>query len=185
MAICGLVLTGCGLLGKPQSLSADAPLDMSVTSPEFTGGVMPARFTCHGTGESPSIFWSGAPEGTKSLALIVDDSGAPISPRVYWIVFDIGAGTTDLQIGPPASARKTAESTLPPGARVALNSAGTAGYKPPCPTGSDHSYRFTVYALNTYFGSSLPNNARLLQAWTMIANHVIGRGTFTARALPR
>ena len=183
-AACALLLTGCGLLGKPQPLSADAPLDMSVSSPEFTGGVIPARFTCHGTGESPPIFWSGAPEGTKSLALVVDDSGAPISPRVYWIVFNIGAGTTDLQIGPPALARKTAQSTLPPGARVALNSAGTAGYNPPCPTGSDHSYRFTVYALNTYFGPSLPNNARLLQAWSTISNHVIGRGTFTARALP-
>lgn len=183
MAACGLVLTGCGLLGKPQPLSADAPLDMSVTSPEFTGGVMPARFTCHGTGESPPVFWSGAPAGTKSLALIVDDSGAPISPRVYWIVFDIGAGTTDLQIGPPASAG-TAQSTLPPGARVAQSSAGTAGYDPPCPTGSDHSYRFTVYALNTYFGSSLPASSKLLVAWTMIASHVIGRGTVTARALP-
>ena len=184
MATCGLVLTGCGLLGPPQPLSADAPLDMSVTSPEFTGGVMPARFTCHGTGESPPIFWSGAPQATKSLALVVDDSGAPITPRVYWIVFNIGVGTTDLQIGPPSAGHKTAQSTLPPGARVALNSAGTAGYNPPCPTASDNSYRFTVYALNTYFGSSLPNHARLLQAWTMIASHVIGRGTFTARALP-
>jgi Raf kinase inhibitor-like YbhB/YbcL family protein len=184
MATCGLVLTGCGLLGKPQPLRADAPLDMSVTSPEFAGGVMPARFTCHGTGESPPIFWSGAPAGTKSLALVVDDSGAPISPRVYWIVFDIGVGTTDLQIGPPASARKTAQSTLPPGARVAVNSAGTAGYDPPCPTSSDNKYRFTVYALNTYFGSSLPDDARLLDAWTMIASHVIGRGTFTAQAIP-
>ena len=181
---CGLLLTGCGLLGKPQPLSADAPLDMSVTSPEFSGGVMPARFTCHGTGESPPIFWSGAPAGTKSLALVVDDAGAPISPRVYWIVFDIGVGTTDLQIGPPASAHKSAQSTLPPGARVALNSAGTAGYNPPCPSRSDNKYRFTVYALNTYLGSSLPHNAKLLQAWTMIASHVIGRGTLTARALP-
>ena len=184
IAACGLLLTGCGLLGKPKPLSADAPLDMSVTSPDFTGGVIPARFTCHGTGESPPIFWSGAPAGTKSLALIVDDSGAPITPRVYWIVFNIGVGTTDLQIGPPASAHKAAQSTLPPGARVAQNSAGIAGYNPPCPTGSSHSYRFTVYALNTYFGTSLPHNAKLLQAWTMIANHVIGRGTLTARALP-
>lgn len=178
------MLTSCGLLGRPKPLSADAPLDMSVTSPEFTGGVIPARFTCYGTGESPPIFWSGAPAGTKSLALIVDDAGAPISPRVYWIVFNIGMGTTDLQSGPPAATRKPGQSTLPPGARVAQNSAGIAGYNPPCPTGSAHSYRFTVYALNTYFGSSLPHDAKLLQAWTMIASHVIGRGTLTARALP-
>jgi Raf kinase inhibitor-like YbhB/YbcL family protein len=180
----GLVVSGCGLLGKPQPLSADAPLDMSVTSPEFTDHVIPARFTCYGSGESPPIFWSGAPPGTKSLALIVDDSGAPIAPRVYWIVFDIGVGTTDLQIGPPAAGPKASASTLPPGARVAYNSAGTPGYSPPCPTGSAHGYRFSVYALNTYFGSALPDDARLLQAWTTIAMHVIGRGTFTAQAVP-
>jgi Raf kinase inhibitor-like YbhB/YbcL family protein len=188
LTACSLLASGCGLLGKPQPLSADAPLDMSLTSPEFTGGIIPARFTCYGSGESPPIFWSGAPAGTKSVALVVDDSLAPISPRVYWIVFDIGADTTDLQIGPPATAagagHGAAGSTLPPGARVAANSAGVVGYTPPCPVGAAHSYRFSVYALNTYFGSSLPNDARLLQAWTTIAAHVIGRGTFTARALP-
>jgi Raf kinase inhibitor-like YbhB/YbcL family protein len=189
VAACSLLLTGCGLLGQPQPLSADAPLDMSVTSPEFSGNVIPDRYTCHGAGQSPPIFWSGAPPGTKSLALIVDDSAAPISPRVYWVVFDIGAGTTDLQVGPSATAargsgRGSPAATLPPGARVAYNSAGELGYTPPCPAGAPHSYRFTVYALNTYFGSSLPNNARLLQAWTAIAAHVIGRGTFTAKALP-
>jgi Raf kinase inhibitor-like YbhB/YbcL family protein len=182
---CSLLASGCGLLG-PQPLTADAPLDMSVTSPEFTGGVIPAQFTCYGSGESPPIFWSGAPPGTKSLALIVDDSLAPISPRVYWIVFDIGADTTDLQIGPPTTTQghRGAALTLPPGARVAVNSAGIAGYTPPCPVGGPHGYRFSVYALNTYFGSSLPNDAHLLQAWSTIAAHVIGRGTTTFRAVP-
>lgn len=188
LTVCSLLASGCGLLGKPQPLSADAPLDMSVTSPEFTGGVIPSRFTCYGTGESPPIFWSGAPPGTKSVALIVDDYLAPISPRVYWIVFDIGTNTTDLPIGPPTTgpgaSHRAAESTLPPGARVANNSAGIAGYTPPCPVGAPHKYRFSVYALNTYFGSSLPDNARLLQAWTTIAAHVIGRGTVTFTALP-
>jgi Raf kinase inhibitor-like YbhB/YbcL family protein len=187
LIVCSLLASGCGLLGKPQPLSADAPLDMSITSPEFTGGVIPARFTCYGSGESPAIFWSGAPPGTKSVALIVDDSLAPISPRVYWIVFDIGADTTDLQVGPPTkgvSGGRDGGSTLPPGARVATNSAGAAGYTPPCPVGAPHKYRFSVYALNTFFGSSLPNDARLLEAWTTIAAHVIGRGTATFTALP-
>jgi Raf kinase inhibitor-like YbhB/YbcL family protein len=168
-----LLLGGCGLLGRPEPLSADAPLTMTVTSPDFPGNVMPTRFTCHGAGQSPPIFWSGAPSATKSLALVVDDSAAPISPRVYWIVFDIGPATTDLQINAP-----------PPQARVAYNSAHKAGYDPPCPSGSPHDYRFTVYALNTFFGSSLPKKPQLLQAWTAIAKHVIARGTLTAKALP-
>jgi Raf kinase inhibitor-like YbhB/YbcL family protein len=168
-----MLLGGCGLLGKPKPLTADAPLTMSVTSPVFTDGVIPAQFTCHGRGQSPPVFWSAPPPGTKSLALVVDDSAAPISPRVYWIVFDISPATTDLQVG-----------ALPPHARVAYNSSGKADYDPPCPVGAPHNYRFTVYALNTFFGKSLPTNPRLLQALSAIAPHVTARGTLTARALP-
>ena len=169
-----VLLSGCGLLGKPPPQSAAAPLTMSVTSPDFTGNVIPPAFTCDGAGETgPSIFWSGAPTGTKSIALVVDDAAAPISPRVYWIVYDISNSTTDLPLG-----------TAPPHARVAQNSTGKAAYDAPCPAGSPHSYRFTVYALNTVFGSSLPANSPLLTAWSMIAQHVIARGTYTAHALP-
>jgi len=171
-----LLLGGCGLLGKPPRLSAAAPLTMSVTSPDFTGSVIPAEFTCHGSGSGgngPTIFWSGAPPGTKSIALVVDDAAAPITPWVYWIVYDIGSSTTDLPLG-----------KAPPHARVAQNSAGKAEYDPPCPDGAQQSYRFTVYALNTYFGSALPANSQLLTAWTTIAQHVIARGTITAHALP-
>lgn len=168
-----LALGGCGLLGKTTALVADAPLTMSVTSPEFANSVIPARFTCSGTGVSPPIFWSAPPPGTKSLALVVDDSATPISPRVYWFVFDISPATTDLQIG-----------TLPPHAREAINSAGHARYDAPCPKGTPHNYRFTVYALNTSLGSSLPRSPGLLQVLTAIAPHVTARGTLTARACP-
>jgi Raf kinase inhibitor-like YbhB/YbcL family protein len=172
-----LLLGGCGLLGKPprQNVAA-APLTMSVTSPDFTGHIIPPAFTCDGSvAAGPSIFWSGAPPGTKSVALVVDDAAAPISPYVNWIVYDISNSTTDLPLG-----------KAPPHARVAQNSAGKDWYDPPCPFGSPHEYRFTVYALNTYFTRALPANSPLLTAWTMIAQHVIARGTFTAtaRALP-
>jgi len=169
-----LLLGGCGLLGKPpRQNAAAAPLTMSVTSPDLAGHIIPPAFTCSEAG--PTIFWSGAPPGTKSLALVVDNAAAPISPYVNWIVYDISNSTTDLPLG-----------TRPPHARVAANSAGKATYDPPCPFGSPHEYRFTVYALNTYFGRALPPNSPLLTAWTTIAQHVIARGTLTAtaRALP-
>jgi Raf kinase inhibitor-like YbhB/YbcL family protein len=174
--LAGGLLGGCGLLGKPQPLSADAPLTMSVTSPDFAGNVLPVQYTCYGEHQpapSPPLFWSQPPRGTRSIALVVDDSAAPISPRVYWIVFDIGPDTTDLQAG-----------ALPPRARVAYNSAGTTDYDAPCPKGSPHAYRFTVYALNTFFSSTLPRNPQLLSAWTTIAKHVIARGTLTVVARP-
>ncbi len=176
LLLAGSLLGGCGLLGKPQPLSADAPLTMSVTSPDFVNSVLPRQYTCYGGHQpapSPPLFWSQPPRGTRSIALVVDDSAAPISPRVYWMVFDIGPDTTDLQPG-----------ALPPHARVAYNSAGMASYDAPCPVGSPHDYRFTVYALNTFFGTSLPQNPQLLSAWTTIAKHVIARGTLTVLARP-
>jgi phosphatidylethanolamine-binding protein (PEBP) family uncharacterized protein len=168
-----LLLGGCGLLGKPKPLVANAPQTMSINSPVFASGVIPAQFTCYGARASPPIFWSAPPPGTKSLALVVDDSATPISPRVYWFVFDISPATTDLQVG-----------SLPPHARVADNSSGKANYDAPCPRGRPHNYRFTVYALNTFFGNTLPGSPRLLQALTTIAPHVTARGTLTARARP-
>jgi Raf kinase inhibitor-like YbhB/YbcL family protein len=172
IAIC-LLLGGCGLLGKPTTLVADAPLTMTINSPVFTNGVIEAKYTCYGAGVSPPIYWSTPPAGTKSLALVVDDSATPISPRVYWLVFDISPATTELQVG-----------SLPPHARVANNSSGKADYSAPCPRGKSHDYRFTIYALNTSIGASLPASPRLLQALTTIAPHVTARGTVTVRALP-
>ena len=51
---------------------------ISITSSAFApGGNIPTRFTCEGADTSVPIAWSGAPAGTKSYALIVDDPDAP------------------------------------------------------------------------------------------------------------
>ena len=34
---------------------------------------IPAKFTCQGDDVSPALSWSGAPDGTRSFALVVDD----------------------------------------------------------------------------------------------------------------
>jgi Raf kinase inhibitor-like YbhB/YbcL family protein len=136
---------------------------MLVSSEAFSQDVLPQSYTCHGAGINPPLDWSGAPTGTKSFALVVDDSSAPITPFIYWLVFDIGPGTTDIQ-----------EDSLPTGALQAMNSAHTATYDPPCPRGHSHSYRFTVYALNTTL--NLANGASLEAVVTAIAAATIGRG---------
>ena len=38
------------------------------------GGEMPAQFTCDGADISPPMSWSGVPEGTRSLVLVVGGS---------------------------------------------------------------------------------------------------------------
>jgi Raf kinase inhibitor-like YbhB/YbcL family protein len=163
-----LTLAGCGQAGQGAPV---APRTMFVGSEAFGQNILPQTYTCHGERVSPPVDWSGAPAGTKSLALVVDDSSAPITPYIYWLVFDIQPGTTDIQ-----------EGALPTGARQALNSMGTIKYDAPCPRGHSHWYRFTVYALNRQL--TLPNGAPLLAVWTAIANATIGRGRIVVIGYP-
>ena len=163
-----LTLAGCGQGGQGAPV---APRTMTVSSEAFIQNMLPQRYTCHGARINPPLDWSGAPANTKSLALIVDDSSAPITPYIYWLVFDIQPGTTDIQ-----------EGSLPTGAKQALNSAGTAAYDAPCPVGHSHWYRFTVYALNRNL--ALPNGAPLLKVWTEIAQATIGRGRIVVLGNP-
>jgi Raf kinase inhibitor-like YbhB/YbcL family protein len=170
-ALSVLVLAdGCGLLGGPGALRQDTPQVITVSSPVFNLGVIPRRYSCHGA-ESPPIFWSGAPQGTKSIALVVDDSDAPVAPFVYWIVFDISPAATDIQAG-----------RLPPGARQADNSRGQATFDPPCPANGSHMYRFTVYALDTVLNER--DGAGLELMLRAIARHAIARGRLTGTVNP-
>lgn len=167
-ACCALPASGCGLLGSGKEIAT--PSVMTVNSAAFTRDVMPIQFTCGPHAPSPPLSWAGQPPGTKSLALVLDDSSAPITPYVYWIVFDIGPSTSYILQG-----------QLPPGARQARNSAGSVGYLPPCPGPAGHTYRFTVYALDTVL--SLPDGTSLQSAWQAIAAAAIGRGRMTANAI--
>jgi phosphatidylethanolamine-binding protein (PEBP) family uncharacterized protein len=53
-------------------------MTMKLTSPAFGHQTLiPSRYTCEGDDISPPLEWSGVPEATKSLALLVDDPDAP------------------------------------------------------------------------------------------------------------
>jgi hypothetical protein len=165
-----VLLAGCGLIGGPKT-QFDVPDVMTVTSPDVSSGTLGSAFTCAGAGKHPGIHWSGAPADTKSVALVMDDSDAPIKPYIYWIVFNIGPQTTDIQDG-----------ALPPGASEAHNSKGSVGYDPPCPPGSPHGYRFTVYALGRVL--RLEDGTGMETAWSSIAQAAIARGRLSAQADP-
>jgi len=162
-AVVLLLASGCGLIGGPSTVLVAVPDNITVTSPDFNGKAMGPAFSCHGAGRHPAIHWSGAPAGTKSLALVMDDSAAPITPYIYWIVFDIGPLSSDIPSG-----------QLPPGARQADNSKGTIGYDPPCPANHGHVYRFTVYALGRRLSLAAGTSAKT--AWMAIAAAAIARG---------
>lgn len=49
-------------------------MSLTIASIAFpANGAIPAAYTCEGDDRSPPLAWSGAPAGTKSFALVVDD----------------------------------------------------------------------------------------------------------------
>ncbi|HVH68180.1 MAG TPA: YbhB/YbcL family Raf kinase inhibitor-like protein [Gemmatimonadales bacterium] len=117
----------------------------SLTSPAFAdGAAIPVRHTCDGPDVSPALSWSGAPAGTRSFALIMDDPDAPAGTWVHWVLYNLPASTTEL----PDSVAKVEALDLG-GARQGRNDFRHPGYGGPCPPpGSAHRYFFKLYALD-------------------------------------
>ena len=108
---------------------------------------MPVQFSCSGEGISPHIQWTGAPDGTKSFALIATDWDAP-SPGfrllqiVHWVLYNIPGDVAEIPQNTTAAA--LGQLKITPG----LNIAGAPEYAPPCPPLGQHQYIFRVYALD-------------------------------------
>jgi len=114
------------------------------------GSSIPPRHTCDDKDLSPPLRWSGAPEKTRSYALIVDDPDAPdpAAPKrvyVHWVLYDIAASVTSIEEDGEAKALKA-------GARQGENDWSRTGYGGPCPPIGRHRYFFKLYALDTTLG---------------------------------
>ena len=113
-------------------------------------GTISREYTCDGEDVSPSIRWSGAPEKTRSFALIVDDPDAPdpAAPKrvyVHWVLYDIPPSVAKIdEVGEDAAVKA--------GARQGKNDWGRTGYGGPCPPVGRHRYFFKLYALDTTLG---------------------------------
>lgn len=70
--------------------TTEVHIGLAVTSQAFGNGErIPSKYTCDGEDISPPISWSGAPEETRSYALIVDDVDAPAGTFTHWVIFNI------------------------------------------------------------------------------------------------
>ncbi|NMB78106.1 MAG: YbhB/YbcL family Raf kinase inhibitor-like protein [Methanomicrobiales archaeon] len=107
------------------------------------GSVLPDRYTCKGSSESPALSWDGIPAGTKSLVLIVDDPDAPSGTFTHWIVYNIPP-----EKGSLPQAQSNAK-VLANGAQQGDSTPGSRGYYPPCPPiGTTHRYVFRLSAVD-------------------------------------
>lgn len=134
--------------------------DFRVEVPAFADGALkPAQFAsamgCTGGNISPSIRWSGAPEGTRSFVVTLYDKDAPTGSGFWhWVVVDIPADATSLAEGAGGNV-----AVLPAGARMTNTDMSAPGFLGACPPmGETHEYRITVKALKVA-RLELPDNA--------------------------
>jgi Raf kinase inhibitor-like YbhB/YbcL family protein len=124
----------------------DVPVTIAVTSPAFAeGATIPDRHAGDGVGDnlSPPLAWSGLPEGTRELAIIMEDPDAPL-PRP--IVHLIAAGIAPDRPGLPEGALNPGTD---PSIRFGRGAFGRIGYVGPRPVRGHgpHRYLFELYAL--------------------------------------
>jgi Raf kinase inhibitor-like YbhB/YbcL family protein len=121
---------------------------------------IPSRHSCEGEDVSPPLRWTNVPEGTRSLAFVVDDPDAPGGVFTHWIAWGLDPTAEGLSEGEPAPSE-------------GQNDFGTTGYRGPCPPPGHgrHRYVFRLYALDAELevGAGV-GKAELVQA---IEGHVL------------
>jgi len=152
------------------------PDTLFFTSSAFAeGGSIPSQYTCDGTQVSPPLTIRGAPQGTKSLALIMEDPDVPkqLNPGgvfVHWVLFNIPPAVTEIiengTVGTPGT-----------------NSSGKKGYASPCPPAqyepAEHRYIFMLYALDIQL--SLAAGATKDELVAAMTGHVLAQGQLMGR----
>ena len=140
---------------------------MEMTSPAFGHeGKIPEKFTCQGKDVNPELRIEDIPEGTASLALIIDDPDAPSKTWLHWMVYDIPAGTNVIE-----------EDSVP--GTEGSNDFGKREYGGPCPPSGEHRYYFRAFALDEELG--LDEGKTRSEVEEAMKGHVIGNCEMMAK----
>ncbi len=162
----------CGCLGgckkeappPPPPPVVDAGPRLALEPPFPPSGPIPALHTCDGDDKSPELSWTGAPTGTRTFALIVEDPDAPVGIWVHWLLWDVEVPTNVL----PLAAKGVGVE--------GKNDFGKLGWGGPCPPkGPAHRYFFRLYALDV---DKLPlkEGATRVELEAAMKGHVLAKG---------
>ena len=114
---------------------------MNLQSPAFdNGGTIPQKYGYKNGNLSIPLKISEIPEGTKSLALIMDDPdamGVVGKVWVHWVLWNISPNTKEIQ-----------ENLIPENSIEGKTDFGEIGYGGPAPPDKKHTYIFKLYALD-------------------------------------
>ena len=125
---------------------------LSLTSPAFDDGApIPEKYGYTEANVNPPLTIDGVPDGTASLALIMDDPDAMEPAGMvwdHWVVWDIDPETQEIPEDWDAHAA---------GATVGQTDYGEQAYGGPNPPDHEHTYRFELHALESAL--DLPDTA--------------------------
>jgi Raf kinase inhibitor-like YbhB/YbcL family protein len=145
---------------------------LKVSSPAFKPGeTIPIANTGYGPSTFPGLAWTKGPYGTRTYAIVLQDSDPPFPALItilHWTIFNIPLATTSLPTG---------MTTPPEGALQGANIRGPAGaYAGPHPPagGPVHHYHFQVFALDTVL--DLPQGAKVADLVAAMKGHVLASG---------
>jgi len=147
--------------------------NLKLTSSAFEdGGEIPRECGYKNGNKVPSLTVSGIPEGTESLALIMDDPDA-MEPAgkvwVHWVAWNI------IPVSQPAEIA----SHLRIGG---MNDFGEMAYGGPAPPDKRHTYVFKLYALDTKL--DLPSESTKADVEKAMEGHIIEQATLTGTYAP-
>ena len=150
---------------------------MQLTSSGFSdGGEMPLELGYKNGNETPALSINGIPEGTKSLALIMDDPdamGAVGKVWVHWVVWNI-EGSTKFTI---IMNNRTLGQCL-----QGMTDFGEVGYGGPAPPDKRHTYVFKLYALDSIL--DLPEGSTKSELEKAMEGHIIEQTQLTGTYAP-
>lgn len=176
--------------GQPEARTAlelmPAKGRLTVTTPAFKPGEqIPFENTQYRTNTFPGLTWTAGPKGTKSYAIIMQDSsllyrGAPI---LHWVMFNIPASVTSLPAGMAPDAK-------PAGSAYGPNYMGAAKpyTGPRTPPGPGDDYHFEVFALDTTVPDAASSDFKALTAamdgHILASGEMVGHGVADPNAPP-
>lgn len=148
---------------------------LQLTSPAFEDGErIPERYGYNEANVNPPLTIRDVPEGTESLALVVDDPDA-VEPAGkiwdHWVVWNVDPTIGEIPENWSANA-----------ALEGQNDYGEHGYGGPNPPDREHTYRFVLYALDARV--QLDAGASKVQLEDAMSGHVIEEANLAGTYAP-
>lgn len=160
---------------------------LTVSSPAFRAGeLIPFEYTQYRSNTFPGLTWSSGPAGTKSYAIIMQDSSMTLrgAPILHWTIFNIPAQLTRLPTGMAPEAK-------PQGSAYGPNYKGAAmPYTGPrTPSGPGNDYHFQVFALDVALpaevAASYETLSQAMRGHVLASGEIVGRGIVDPDLQPR